>query len=52
MFFMFRTAFEDFDMGYASALAWIMAVLIMGFTALVFRSSPMWVHYESEGKGS
>ena len=52
MFFMFRTAFEDFDMGYASALAWIMALLIMGFTALVFRSSPMWVHYESEGKGS
>lgn len=51
MFYMFRTAFEDFDMGYASALAWIMAVVIMGFTALVFRSSPMWVYYESEGKG-
>jgi multiple sugar transport system permease protein len=52
MFFMFRTAFEDFDMGYASALAWIMAVVIMGFTALVFRSSPLWVYYESEGKGN
>ena len=52
MFFMFRTAFEDFDMGYASALAWIMAVIIMGFTALVFRSSPLWVFYESEGKGT
>lgn len=52
MFFMFRAAFEDFDMGYASALAWIMALIIMGFTALVFRSSPLWVYYESEGKGS
>jgi multiple sugar transport system permease protein len=52
MFFMFRTAFEDFDMGYASALAWIMAVIIMSFTALVFRSSPMWVYYESEGRGN
>lgn len=51
MFYMFRAAFEDFDMGYASALAWIMAVVIMAFTALVFRSSPLWVYYESEGKG-
>ncbi len=50
MFLIFRTAFEDFDMGYASALAWIMAVLIMIFTALVFRSSPLWVYYEAEGK--
>lgn len=52
MFYMFRTAFEDFDMGYASALAWIMAVIIMFFTALVFRSSPLWVYYESEARAN
>jgi multiple sugar transport system permease protein len=52
MLYMFRTAFEDFDMGYASALAWIMALIIMFFTVMVFRSSPLWVYYESEGKGS
>ncbi len=50
MFYMFRTAFEDFQMGYASALAWIMAVIIIFFTALVFKSSPLWVYYESEGR--
>jgi len=50
MFYMFRTAFEDFDMGYASALAWIMGVIILGFTALVFKSSPLWVFYESDVK--
>ena len=50
MYLIFRTAFEDFDMGYASALAWIMALIIMAFTALVFRSSPLWVYYEAEGK--
>lgn len=50
MYLIFRTAFEDFDMGYASALAWIMAVIIMIFTVLVFRSSPLWVYYEAEGK--
>ena len=50
MFLIFRTAFQDFDMGYASALAWIMAVIIMIFTLLVFRSSPLWVYYEAEGR--
>jgi multiple sugar transport system permease protein len=37
-------------MGYASALAWVISVIIMGFTFLVFRSSALWVYYESEGK--
>lgn len=50
MYYMFRTAFEDFEMGYASAQAWIMALIIMFFTLLVFRSSPLWVFYESEGR--
>lgn len=50
MYLIFRTAFQDFDMGYASALAWIMALIIMIFTALVFRSSPLWVYYEAEGR--
>lgn len=48
MFYMFRTAFVDFDMAYASALAWIMGFLILLFTALVFKSSPLWVFYDSE----
>jgi multiple sugar transport system permease protein len=51
MLYMFRTGFVDFDMGYASALAWIMGLLILAFTALVFKSSPLWVFYESEGRG-
>ncbi len=50
MLYMFRTAFQDFDMGYASALAWLMGVIILLFTALIFKSSPLWVFYESEVK--
>ncbi|MBX7214426.1 MAG: sugar ABC transporter permease [Thermoflexales bacterium] len=50
LFYMFRTAFEDFDMGYASALAWIMGAIILAFTGLVFKSSPLWVFYESDVK--
>lgn len=46
--YMYRRAFEYFDMGYASAMAWVMLVIIAFFTALIFRSSEHWVHYESE----
>ncbi|WP_240468765.1 sugar ABC transporter permease [Gracilibacillus sp. YIM 98692] len=44
--YMYRNAFEFFNMGYATALAWIMLVLIAIFTALIFKSSEYWVHYE------
>jgi multiple sugar transport system permease protein len=50
MLYMFRTAFTDFEMGYASALAWVLGIIILIFTALVFKSSPLWVYYESEAK--
>ena len=47
-FRLWQTAFTgQFDMGYASALAWILFLIIMALTALVFKSSAMWVHYES-----
>ena len=46
-FHLFDMAFGRFRMGYASALAWILFVIIMVLTALVFKSSALWVHYES-----
>lgn len=44
--YMYRNAFQFFDMGYASALAWIMLLIIAVFTALIFKSSEHWVHYD------
>jgi multiple sugar transport system permease protein len=35
-------------MGYASAMAWVIFVIIMVLTVLIFRSSPLWVHYDGE----
>jgi len=35
-------------MGYASALSWIMLVIILVLTLLTFRSSAAWVYYEGE----
>ncbi|MBS4177349.1 sugar ABC transporter permease [Bacillus sp. FJAT-49731] len=49
-YYLFRKAFEEFDMGYASALAWLLFILIFIFTLLVFRSSAVWVYYEGERK--
>ncbi len=33
-------------MGYASALAWVLLLIIAGFTAIAFWTSKYWVHYE------
>lgn len=47
---LYKQAFEFGSMGYASALAWILFVIIMALTALVLRSSSLWVYYEAERK--
>jgi len=46
-----ENAFKFFHMGYASALAWILFVIILIMTLLVFRSSSLWVFYETEMRG-
>ena len=45
--FLYRNAFQYLRMGKASALAWILFVIIVVFTILLFRSSRRWVHYGS-----
>jgi len=51
MLYLFNTAFIQHRFGYACAMAWILFVLIIGLTLLVFKSSPMWVYYEGEKRG-
>ncbi len=46
--YIYQEAFERNNMGYASALGWIMLLIILLFTLLVFRSSSAWVYYEGE----
>ena len=50
--YLFNNAFRFYKMGYASAIAWILFVLVMLLTLLVFRSSSAWVYYETEVKKS
>lgn len=47
--YLYERAFARYDMGYASALAWILLVIIGIATALIFASSRYWVFYETEG---
>jgi multiple sugar transport system permease protein len=46
--YIYRVAFQFFQMGYASALAWILLVVIMAITALQFLGAKYWVFYEGE----
>jgi multiple sugar transport system permease protein len=46
--YLYQNAFKYNDMGYASALAWVLFVLVLVLTLLVFRSSALWVFYEGE----
>ena len=43
--YLYNKAFEQSQMGYASALAWILFLIIVGLSVLLFRSSSRWVYY-------
>lgn len=43
--YLYQTAFEDFRMGYASAMAWILFVIILILTILVTRISKEKIYY-------
>lgn len=49
--FLYEKAFKQYQMGYASALAWILLVIIAVFTLVNFIVSKYWVHYEAERGG-
>jgi multiple sugar transport system permease protein len=49
-FNLYEKAFQWLEMGYASAMAWILFAIIIVLTLLIFRSSPLWVYYEGEAR--
>ncbi|PPA70408.1 carbohydrate ABC transporter permease [Jeotgalibacillus proteolyticus] len=44
--YLYQKAFTQFQMGYASAMAWLLLAAIAILTALIFLSSKKWVHYQ------
>ena len=44
--YLYNRGFGNFDMGYASAMAWVLLVIIAGFTAVNFLAARYWVFYD------
>lgn len=49
--YLYRNAFVYFKSGYASAMAWLLFLVIAGLTALAFWSQKKWVYYEADARG-
>jgi multiple sugar transport system permease protein len=48
---LYANAFSYFRMGYASAMAWVLFVIVSIATILVFKTSARWVYYGGGGAG-
>ncbi|MBV7337628.1 sugar ABC transporter permease [Chloroflexi bacterium TSY] len=46
--YLYQKGFQQFSMGYASALAWVLFVIILILTLFIFKSSRFWVYYETD----
>lgn len=48
LIYLYRNAFNYFRMGYSSAMAWVLFVIILALTLVAFRTARFWVFYESQ----
>lgn len=48
--YLYQQGFANLKMGYASAMAWVLLLIIAIFTGLNFLSSRYWVYYQDEGQ--
>lgn len=48
VFYLYREAFQYQRLGSSCAIAWVLFVIIMAITALLFKSSDSWVYYENK----
>ena len=50
LLYLYKNAFNWFEMGYASALAWLLFVVILICTVILWSTSARWVYYEGDEK--
>ncbi|MFB0836987.1 carbohydrate ABC transporter permease [Arthrobacter sp. E44] len=48
--YLYLRGFSDFRMGYASAMAWLLVVVVGIITLIFFRTSKSWVHYSGDSR--
>lgn len=46
LLYLYNEAFRGFRMGYGAALAWVLALIVLVCSVLIFKTSNRWVHYE------
>jgi len=46
--YIYRLGFQFLRMGYAAALSWVLFVIVLVLTLLVFRTGRFWVYYEGK----
>jgi multiple sugar transport system permease protein len=46
--YLYQIAFEQFKIGYASAIAWVLFLVILVFTLIQWKVADYWVHYEGK----
>lgn len=45
----YDNTFKHYKMGYASAMSWVLFIIVMAFTLITFNSSKYWVYYGDNG---
>jgi len=45
--YVYMRGLRSLEMGYASALAWVLVLIVAVFTTIIFKTQNRWVHYES-----
>jgi multiple sugar transport system permease protein len=46
--YLYQKGFTEFRMGYASAMAWVLVLVVAVITAVLFRTARLWVFYAGE----
>ena len=48
--YLFNNAFSYFQLGYASAMSWVLFFIILALSLLQLKLAPRWVYYEGENR--
>ncbi|MCJ7738873.1 MAG: sugar ABC transporter permease, partial [Anaerolineae bacterium] len=51
LLYLYRNAFSWFEMGYASALAWVLFIIMLILTLIMLKTARQWVYYETADEG-
>ncbi|MGO1265766.1 MAG: ABC transporter permease, partial [Microbacterium gubbeenense] len=48
--YLYKRGFYDTQMGYASAIGWIVMIVVAVIAVILFRSQKTWVHYSGDDR--